>query len=152
MNSKIMLISVLVLALVLAPSVALSDVWSAKKDDKKAKKVIDKALSKHVNKKYSQYCEIAVTTKSNNVSTVIYDKDCAPVTPPPACPPGTHLENGVCVPDPVPPPPGNSLKVALVGDISGTAVRDAIKKHNPDLVVGLGDLTYASTLKSFKDN
>ena len=154
MNSSLILISVLVLALVLAPSVTLSDVWSAKKVDKQAKKAIDKALSKYVSKKYSQYCEIAVTTKSNNISTVIYDKDCAPppVTPPPSCPPGTHLENGVCVPDPVPPPPSNSVKVALVGDISGTAVRDAIRDHSPDLVVGLGDLTYSSTLKSFKDN
>ena len=71
----------MVLALILAPSIA-GDVWSAKKDDKKAKKAIDKALSKYVSKKYSQYCEVAVKTKSNTDSKVIYNKDCTPVTPP----------------------------------------------------------------------
>ncbi|MGA9941587.1 MAG: metallophosphoesterase, partial [Nitrososphaeraceae archaeon] len=41
-------------------------------------------------------------------------------------------------------------KIALVGDISGTSIRDLIKEHNPDLVVALGDLGYESTLDTFK--
>ena len=34
-----------------------------------------------------------------------YDFDEPPPPPPPECPPGQHLENGVCVPDTPPPPP-----------------------------------------------
>ncbi|MGA8564785.1 MAG: metallophosphoesterase [Nitrososphaeraceae archaeon] len=41
-------------------------------------------------------------------------------------------------------------KIALVGDISGTSIRDLIKEHNPDLVVVLGDVGYKSTLDTFK--
>ena len=41
-------------------------------------------------------------------------------------------------------------KIALVGDISGTSIRDLIKEHNPDLVVALGDLGYESNLDTFK--
>jgi predicted phosphodiesterase len=41
-------------------------------------------------------------------------------------------------------------KIALVGDISGTSIRDLVKQHNPDLVVALGDLGYESTLDTFK--
>ena len=41
-------------------------------------------------------------------------------------------------------------KIALVGDISGTSIRDLIKEHNPDLVVALGDLGYESTLDTFR--
>ena len=41
-------------------------------------------------------------------------------------------------------------KIALVGDISGTSIRDLIKEHNPDLVVALGDLGYESTSDTFK--
>ena len=44
----------------------------------------------------------------------------------------------------------NITKMALVGDISGTTIRDSIKERNPDLVVALGDLGYKSTLSAFK--
>ena len=75
------------------------------------------------------------------------------VSPPPPqpCPTGTHDENGTCVPDPQP-PSNNVTKIAFVGDFSGTSVRDAIKKSNPDFVFALGDLTYGSDLASYKTN
>jgi predicted phosphodiesterase len=41
-------------------------------------------------------------------------------------------------------------KIAFVGDISGTSIRDSIKQRNPDLVVALGDLGYESSLSTFK--
>jgi predicted phosphodiesterase len=47
-------------------------------------------------------------------------------------------------------PASNINKIAIVGDISGTSIRDSIREHNPDLVVALGDLGYESTLSTFK--
>ena len=47
-------------------------------------------------------------------------------------------------------PASNIYKIAIVGDISGTSIRDSIREHNPDLVVALGDLGYESTLSTFK--
>ena len=47
--------------------------------------------------------------------------------------------------------PTNSVnKIAIVGDISGTTIRNSIQEHNPDLVVALGDLGYKSSLSTFK--
>lgn len=57
--------------------------------------------------------------------------------------------------NPVPPTPvvnQTEKKIDMVGDLSGTAVLNAIKKDNPDLVVALGDLGYQSTLSYFKTN
>jgi predicted phosphodiesterase len=44
----------------------------------------------------------------------------------------------------------NISTIALVGDISGTSIRDSIRARNPDLVVALGDLGYKSSLSTFK--
>ena len=46
--------------------------------------------------------------------------------------------------------PATNTTIDLVGDISGTAIRDSIKERNPDLVVALGDLGYKSSLSTFK--
>ena len=88
-----------------------------------------------------------------------------------------HLENGTCIPDvEVPPvinetippvvnetippvvnetaPPTNNsyTKIDFTGDVSGTAVLNALVKEEPDLVVVAGDLGYQSTLSWFKTN
>jgi predicted phosphodiesterase len=47
-------------------------------------------------------------------------------------------------------PTSNIRKIAIVGDISGISIRDSVQKHNPDLVVALGDLGYKSSLSTFK--
>ena len=44
----------------------------------------------------------------------------------------------------------NITKIALVGDISGTSIRDLIKQRNPDMLVALGDLGYKSALPAFE--
>ena len=44
----------------------------------------------------------------------------------------------------------NITKIALVGDISDTSIRDLIKQRNPDMLVALGDLGYKSTLPAFE--
>jgi hypothetical protein len=41
-------------------------------------------------------------------------------------------------------------KIVLVGDISGTTIRDSIKERNPDMVVALGDLGYKTSLSAFE--
>ena len=46
--------------------------------------------------------------------------------------------------------PATNTTIDLVGDISGTAIRDSINERNPDLVVALGDLGYKSSLSTFK--
>ena len=56
------------------------------KADKRAEKTIEKALEKYVKDHYSQYCIITATTKSNNVSKVLFDNACAPIIPPPPPP------------------------------------------------------------------
>ena len=56
------------------------------KADKRAEKTIEKALEKYVKDHYSQYCTVSATTKSNNVSKVLFDNACAPIIPPPPPP------------------------------------------------------------------
>ena len=52
--------------------------------------------------------------------------------------------------DTTPIPISQTKTVIMVGDLSGTAVLDAIKARNPDLVVALGDLGYKKDLSWFK--
>jgi predicted phosphodiesterase len=73
-----------------------------------------------------------------------------PPPPPPVCKETEHLENNKCVPNPPPPKPGNFTVVDFVGDIKGSSVRDAVAKHNPNIVFALGDLTYDKTVDAFK--
>lgn len=87
------------------------------------------------------------------------DKDniCVPSTvipPPIVCPAGQHEENGVCVPNPQPPTGGNvttngtKTTVCFAGDLTGSAVPNAMKNCN--FKVGVGDLGYKSDLSYFK--
>jgi hypothetical protein len=63
---------------------------------------------------------------------------------PEPCPVGTHLENGVCVPDPQPPQPTNVTKIALVGDLSGSTILNKIKSAKVDNAFILGDYYQSS--------
>jgi hypothetical protein len=62
---------------------------------------------------------------------------------PEPCPVGTHLENGVCVPDPQP-QPTNVTKIALVGDLSGSTILNKIKSAKVDNAFILGDYYQSS--------
>ena len=64
------------------------------------------------------------------------------------CPKGTHLENGVCVPDVIV-PAENTTNIILVGDLSGTSVISAAVKANPELFVALGDIFYGNDLSKY---
>lgn len=55
-------------------------------------------------------------------------------TPPPICPPGQHLENGVCVPDtppPPPPPPTGDLLYDSNRDIDWAAITAELQTKDP---------------------
>jgi len=142
-------VSLLLVMIVLAPTLT-HDIF-AKSKDSKAKDAIIKALGKSVEGKYSKISEMGYQLFGDNSTVVFWNKTTGPVIPPkpPTCLPTEHLENGKCVPN-VTPSPTNTTKVVIVGDVSGTAVRDGIAKQNPELVIALGDLGYKSTLSWFK--
>lgn len=114
----------------------------AKSKDSKAKDKIIKAIGKAVEGKYSTIKLIQLS--KSNVSGYVIAYNTTKSTPP-LPPPNPE-------PSPQPTPTGNVSKVAMIGDISGTSVRDLIQKSNPNLVVALGDLGYKSDLSSFKKN
>lgn len=134
--------AILVIALITSTSHAFAITSS------EAKKKITDAIAKEVEGDWSKL-KLVIIRESGQSRVTIWNTTKPIPIPPVICPQGQHVENGICVPDTT---PTSVTKVALVGDISGITVRDAIKKRNPDLVIGLGDLTYSSTLSSFKDN
>lgn len=141
----------MLLALFLAPT--LTHDLFAKSKDSKAKDAIIKALGKSVEGHYAKISEMSYQLFGSNNTVVFWNKTTGPVVPPspPTCLPTEHFENGKCVPNVIPTNTTGSV-VAIVGDVSGTAVRDGIKKVNPDLVIVVGDLGYQSSLSWFKSN
>jgi hypothetical protein len=124
----------------------------AKSKDSKAKDAFIKAYSKSVEGKWSKIAESSYSIFGSNATITPYNKTKAtpvPPIPPPSCKTGEHLENGKCILDVIP-SDGNSSIVCLVGDISGTAVNDAMVKAGCQAKIGLGDLTYKSDLSAFK--
>jgi len=71
---------------------------------------------------------------------------------PPQCMADEHIEDGVCVKNPAPPIGGNasSTKLCMAGDLSGSAVPNAMKAAKCNFTVGIGDLGYKSDLSWFK--
>jgi hypothetical protein len=149
------LIAIIGIAMIASASILpMSSLVLAKSKDSKAKDAIVKAVGKSVEGKWSKIDEASYSLFDSNSTITPYNKTkVGPVTPPlpPSCKTGDHLQDGKCVPD-VKPAPGNVTRIALVGDIKGTSVRDAIAKENPDVVIGLGDLGYEATLSGFKSN
>lgn len=165
----------LFLILLLATVLVTSTVLTAEAASKN-QKAVDKFLQQKTTggKKLSDLCFVIAGIEGNkNFTLMINNPRCSvvPTPEPQPCVNGT-IVNGTCVPNPVPEPtpipepcqvncpqpepipvPSNeSKKVIVVGDLSGTAVLNQIKKQNPDLVVGLGDLGYGSNLAFFRDN
>ena len=69
---------------------------------------------KSVKSKIKDGTVVQIIQEVDKVSTVIAEgvvtiATTPPPPPPPVCPPGQHLENGVCVPDTPPPPPTGDL-------------------------------------------
>ncbi len=141
----------MLLALLVAPT--LTHDLFAKSKDSKAKDVIIKALGKSVEGHYAKIAEMGYQLFGSNNTVTFWNKTVGPIVPPPplVCEPTEHAENGKCVPNVIPTNKTGSV-VVIVGDVSGTAVRDGIKKVDPDLVIVVGDLGYQSTLSWFKSN
>ena len=124
-----LLVIVLVALLVGAPLVSSS--WAAADD--KAKKDIDKALKNEVNKKYSDYCTVKVTTKStikiNNLSKTIYDKQCLPGPSPSDCVIGA--------------PASSVLRVGVTADTKNNGAEFRLAQNcGTELLLVAGDLWY----------
>lgn len=147
---KSIVIGLLILTLILAPALTFESFSKSK--DSKAKDAIVKAIGKSVEGKWSKIDEASYSLFGSNVTITPYNKTgSGPVVPPPPpqCKTGEHLDGGKCIPNVVP-SDGNSTIVCLVGDISGSAVNDAMVKAGCQAKIGLGDLTYKDTLAAFK--
>lgn len=140
----------MLLTLLIAPTLT-HDIFSKSKDSK-AKDAIVKAIGKSVEGKWSKIDIASYSVFGSNATITPWNKTKGPVIPPPplVCKSDEHPENGKCVPNVIPNPNASSTTVVcMVGDISGTAVRDGMKSLGCDDVIALGDLNYASTLDSF---
>ena len=144
--------------------------------DNEAKQTIITNMSNSVDHKYSRYDLITGSMKGDNSTFVIYNNTGNQTVPPPVvCGPGTHEENGACVPDvprcpdnqvwnatsqqcedkPVTPPPkptGNVTKINLAGDFLGTGTMNAMAKLDAILNLALGDMGYQKDLNTFMSN
>src|ERR1043165_1390940 len=130
------------------------DAKSKKSKENKVRDAIVKKLGKTVEGCYSCINIMTLTKTGGNNSVVWWNTTKPNPNPPtpPVCLPNEHIENNKCVPNPNPPNPNstNFTKVIFVGDIEGVSVRNAVAARNPDVVMGLGDLTYQSVLDNFK--
>jgi hypothetical protein len=147
---QLFVVSLIILTLVLAPTLT-QDLFAKKKSaDSKAKDAIIKALGKAVEGKFSKIELSSFKLFDSNVTVTYWNKTSGPVIPPPPpkCLPTEHLENGKCVPNTTP-STANSTIVCMVGDIGGTAVSAQMDKQGCDVKIGLGDLTYKSTIDNF---
>jgi type II secretory pathway pseudopilin PulG len=136
------LVAILTVALVTSAAMPFGHADAASKKEKKIRDEISKAIGKATEGKYSSIEILSLKKFNSNSTVVVWNK--TKVTPSPTPTPE---------PEPQPEPtPGTATTVAFVGDLSGTAVRDAIKSKNPELVVALGDLTYKGSLADYKTN
>jgi predicted phosphodiesterase len=151
---------VLLVSLVLALGLLLSQPVSAQivlsPEDNKAKQEIIDALSKAVDHRWSQYDMINVSRSYDNSSFTVYNQSgFVPEPPivvvPPVVEPPVNETTNVTTPEPTPEPITNeTIKVALVGDLDGNEVVDAVAASKSDYNIALGDLGYDSSLSWFK--
>jgi len=144
------LIAILVIGLI--TSVPLTGTFAKSNKDKKARDAIIKAIGKATEGKYSSIKLVAIS-KSNVTGFIIAYNNTKSVTPPPPpppnCNPDEHLENGKCVPNPVPPvPTGQTTKACFLGDFKDDSV---VKKMTDcNVKVALGDMGYGSNINLLK--
>ena len=84
---QLIVVTLLMLTLILAPTLALDSFAKQTKADKKAEKKIEGALEKYVKDHYDKYCIVKVLVKGKNTTHTVYDKGCVIVPPPPPPPP-----------------------------------------------------------------
>lgn len=145
---KVLAITLLALVLTIGFTQAYAVIT---KEDNTAKQQISRFLDGVTQGKYNNVSSIRVE-KFNDTNIYIlerqYIKPSTPTSPPPVCPPGTHLENGVCVPDVIIPIPTDKFTFSTVGDIdnnNGLVTQlNLVKKYNSQLFVVPGDFDYGA--------
>src|ERR1043165_7387208 len=136
MNKLLLIALISILAIALVTSHAT---FAKSKADKKAEKAIDKAIGKATEGKYSTIDMVNISKFNDSTTITVYNKTGGSVSPsPPPVPP----------PNPNPPPVSNGFKLCMVGDLSGSAVPNAMQGCN--YKIGLGDLGYQSDLSYYK--
>lgn len=131
-------------------------------------KIIDNA-SKAVDNRWDRFDLLIGSVKGDDSNFTIYKPSNVTLPPPPVCGPGTHEDNGKCVPNvtpcptgqvwnstsqqcepkPTPPPINNTGKITTIdlsADFSGTNIINAM---NGDINAALGDLLYQSNIDGF---
>ena len=132
--------------------------------DNQAKQDIVDALSKAVDHRWAQYDMINVSRSYDNSSFTVYNQSgFVPEPPIIVVPPIENETEGgpdVNVSEPVEnetetPPPSpvenETVTVALVGDLDGNEVIDAVAKSKSDYNIALGDLGYDKSLSWFNN-
>jgi hypothetical protein len=162
-------LTVVLASLVLVPSLLLSPVSAQvvlSPADNQAKQDIIDSLSKAVDHRWAQYDMINVSRSYDNSSFTVYNQSGFVPEPPivvvPPVPEPVENETGgpdVNVSQPVenetetiPPSPSaenKTIKVALVGDLDGNEVVDAVAKSKSDYNIALGDMGYDRSLDGF---
>ncbi len=159
-------LSLVLAALVLQPAVNAQQIVLSPQDNQAKQDIID-ALSKAVDHRWAQYDQINVSKSYDNSSFTVYNQSgFVPEPPIVIVPPPEPVENeteggpDVNVSEPVenetettPPLPveNKTIKVALVGDIDGNEVVEAVAESKSDYNIALGDLGYDSSLSAFKN-
>lgn len=128
--------------------------YAASSNEESKQKIIT-AINKAVEGNWSNI-DVFSISKYHNDNTEVVINHTQPVdnqTEPEPCPPGWFLIDGVCSTDDNPPKPSeNKTTIIMAGDISGSTIVSAVANEKADIFVGLGDLTYKSTLTNFKND
>lgn len=117
---QLLVVTLLILTLILAPTLALESFAKQSKADKKAEKKIEGALEKYVKDHYDKYCLVSVITDTDNQSHTVYDKGCV-IVPPPPPPAPTNL-----------PPIAKITASKLIANVSDVIQLSASDSTDPD--------------------
>ena len=150
MQKNVLLVVLLLTVLISAPLIGGTFAAS------KAQKAIDKAISKAVQKDWRKILGVKISIDGQNY-TQVFNKTLpgpGPGPNPSPCPPNTHPDHGICVPDPIPPSPdsipplneSHSLRVAAVGDVDCNSAQtkqfDLLNKYHVQVFLLAGDYNY----------
>ncbi len=148
----------LILGLALVCSILLIGASSVQAlTSSQVKTAVTNAIDKQVNSDWS-HIKLVIIREAGKARVTVYNTTSVTPPPPIVCPTGQHLENGVCVPDVIPPPPpsgvipaldtSKSIRIGALGDIDNNAgltkQLDLAVKYQVQYLVIPGDFEYSS--------